>query len=97
MDKDMMNKDNEIQKTNGMTKVSEEEIESVTGGVDYQRYNDVYNSGKSLGEKRATLYSYLTGVKASLRNNKDLTTDQKNDLIMKKNYLESLILKLGKN
>ena len=86
-----------ITEENEMIEMSEEELESVAGGgYDYDRYNEIYDSDRSLSDKAQTFSMNLNRVKNVLKN-KDLPVNQRRDLNMELMHLQSLMKRLKAN
>ena len=79
-----------ITEENEMTEMSEEELESVAGGYDTYKYNEIFNdSSKSIKSKYYTFGAYYDRVLKLLKS-KDLTQKQKTELHFEKMHLKSL-------
>jgi len=92
MAQEEMNKISE--EMNEMDELSVDELESISGGVDFSRFNEIFESTNPTLNKRATLGLYLHQYTHKMRHGPFSSSQEKNDVILTVNYLRGLIKQL---
>jgi len=79
---------------NEMDELSVDALESITGGADFSRFNDIFESTNPQLNKRATLQLYLHQYTDKMRHGPFSSSQEKNDVILTVKYLRRLIKQL---